>query len=86
MHIRISFALLTLFQDNRYFGEPAHGALITGNGIQNRLAVQNCQFQGNDMVFNNKVVRFISQRVLALFITPSNFHSLYLDSLFVVVF
>jgi hypothetical protein len=77
----MSFALLTLFQDNRYFGEPAYGALITGNGIQNRLVVQNSQFRGNDMVFNNTAVRFIWHRFVALFITPSHFHSLYHYSL-----
>mmetsp|Transcript_1923 Transcript_1923/g.3447 ORF Transcript_1923/g.3447 Transcript_1923/m.3447 type:complete len:394 (-) Transcript_1923:196-1377(-) len=41
------------FVFNVHFGEPANGALIVGNGIQNRLTLQNSIFADNDMLFNN---------------------------------
>jgi len=41
------------FLNNIHFGEPANGALIVGNGIQNRLSIQNTIFADNDMLFNN---------------------------------
>lgn len=49
--------LLSL-QFNVHFGDPANGALIVGNGIQNRLTLQNSIFADNDMLFNNTQVRF----------------------------
>jgi hypothetical protein len=56
----MSVVNLHFLQNNVYYGEPAYGALITGNGIQNRLVIQNSQFRDNDMVFNNTMVRFVN--------------------------
>jgi len=42
-----------LFDNNRYFGKPAYPALITSNGIQNKIVVANSFFTNNDMIFNN---------------------------------
>jgi len=44
------------FVDNTYFGLPAQPALIVGNSLQNHLEFYDCNFERNDMTFNNTMV------------------------------
>lgn len=47
----------TTFSGNLYSGPPAQPAVIVGNGISNRLVIENCKFMDNDMMTNNTQVR-----------------------------
>lgn len=45
-----------VFRNNRFAGEPSLPSLIVSNSNQNRLIVEETEFSGNDMVFNNAAV------------------------------
>jgi hypothetical protein len=41
------------FNDITYYGDGAYPAILVGNGDQNLLKLDRCDFSGNDFIFNN---------------------------------
>jgi len=41
------------FTNNTYYGDGANPAIVTANGVQNRLSFSQSAFENNDYIFNN---------------------------------
>jgi hypothetical protein len=53
--LRVTFQKC-LFEQNYFTGEPGQAALVVGNSQQNRLVFEQCLFNSNDMIVNNRDV------------------------------